>query len=143
MIALGKFPFVRCSSHFASPLSVVMAPTTPHMDMDLDEAREYDFLLLLCADGLYGLQDVEHIIEAQELERLSAENGCSGERGVTDGNCGPLVGSKSKICDLEDDDGHEQLVKRHKVILPKRMKTNQWIMVSTSARTDPSPHMQF
>lgn len=102
--------------------------------MKFEETPDYDYLLLLCSDGNRGLREVKRMIEAQERERLGEENGKIAS------NCGPLVGSKRKMRDIDERD--EPLIKKHKVVMPKRMKTHQWIIVSTSARIGPSPQTQ-
>lgn len=92
--------------------------------MKFEETPDYDYLLLLCSEGTKGLREVKRLIEAQEA----------------DGTASPAVGSKRKWRDGDPSD--EPLVKRHKVVLPKRVKTHQWIIVSTSARNGASPQTQ-
>lgn len=98
--------------------------------MKFEEAPDYDYLLLLC-DGARGLREVKRLIAAQEHDRFGDGAGST----IT-----PLVGSKRKL--LEGDEGDEPMSKKYKVILPKRMKTHQWIIVSTSARNGASPQTQ-
>lgn len=50
-----------------------------------------------------------------------------------------VVGQKRK---MRDGDDLVPAGKRFKVVIPKRFKTHQWIIVSTSARTGTSPHTQ-
>ncbi|CAN8072833.1 unnamed protein product [Agarophyton chilense] len=94
--------------------------------MKFEETPDYDYLTLLC-DSNRGLKEVKKLLIAQEKEDL---------RELAQ----PIVGSKRKQRDL--DDVGAPLVKKHKVVLPKRIKTHQWIIVSTSARTNLSPQTQ-
>ncbi|KAI0563655.1 casein kinase 1 [Gracilaria domingensis] len=95
--------------------------------MKFEESPDYDYLMLLC-DNNRGLKEVKKLLIAQEKEQLGADT------------YQPIVGSKRKQRDL--DDVGAPLVKKHKVVLPKRIKTHQWIIVSTSARTNLSPQTQ-
>lgn len=112
--------------------------------MKFEETPDYDYLLLLC-DRNRGLREVKRMFEVQERERLGEDGGGSrgGRCGSTGNNntVGPLVGSKRKMRDA-DMHPNEPVVKKHKVVLPERLKTHQWVIVSTSARTGPSPQMQ-
>lgn len=91
--------------------------------MKFEETPDYDYLLLLSSGGNRGMREVKRILAAQERN-----------------NDNPQVGSKRKQRDLDDDEA--PLVKKHKVVIPKRVKTHQWIIVSTSARTGASPQTQ-
>lgn len=105
--------------------------------MKFEEAPDYEYLLLLC-DGTKGMREVKRLISAQERDRTASG---SQPTGVTPSVGSSLpVGAKRKVRDGEEDD--LPLVKKHKVIIPKRVKTHQWIIVSTSARTGASPLTQ-
>ena len=97
--------------------------------MKFEEEPDYEYLLLLCSEGNKGMREVNRLLAAQQKER---------HLGTT--RPSPAVGSKRKQRDGDDDDA--PLVKKHKVILPKCIKTHQWIIVSTSARTGASPQTQ-
>ena len=96
--------------------------------LKFEEDPDYDYLLLLC-DGNKGMREVRKLIAAQNKEKQEPT---------------PVpntpVGSKRKL--REDDPDEAPLVKKHKVVIPKRAKTHQWIIVSTSARTGFSPQTQ-
>lgn len=100
--------------------------------LKFEETPDYDYLLLLCSDGNRGMREVKKLIAAQERDRVG-EN-------VNNLNAPVAVGSKRKTRD--SDMPEEPLVKKHKVVIPKRIKTHQWIIVSTSARTGSSPQTQ-
>lgn len=89
--------------------------------MKFDEVPDYDYLLLLCQSGNRGLRAVQNLLRDQAPPPTSAPVGSKRNRSITnDGNTG----------------------KRHRVVVPKTMKTSQWIIVSTSARQSSSPLTQ-
>lgn len=99
--------------------------------MKFEELPDYDYLLLLCSDGNRGLKEVKRMLAAQTREKTVSGSG---------NLSAPAVGSKRKLRDVDDEDA--PLVKKHKVVVPKRVKTHQWIIVSTSARSGISPQTQ-
>eukprot|EP00171_Calliarthron_tuberculosum_P010180 IDg10180t1 len=90
--------------------------------MKFEEAPDYEYLLLLCGNGNKGLRAVKRMLAAEE------------ERNANGG----VVGSKRQR-DLRSSDTP---MKKHKVIVPKVVKTHQWIICSTSSRTSSSPLTQ-
>lgn len=98
--------------------------------MKFEEKPDYDYLLLLCSSGTKGIKAVK---------RLLAEEERSGATGApADGASGGGVGAKRQ----RDYGNGDTPLKRHKVIVPKRVKTHQWIICSTSSRTGGSPSTQ-
>lgn len=95
--------------------------------MKFDELPDYDYLLLLCSDGSKGIREVRKLLAAEEKSKLDAV-------------ASPVVGQKRKQRDSDAD--LALTAKRFKVVVPKRIKTHQWIIVSTSSRTGTSPHTQ-
>lgn len=104
--------------------------------MKFEETPDYDYLALLCSSSNRGLREVKKLIAEQEKEKGSPGSGS----GTGSGLAMPAVGSKRKQRDSDGDDA--PLVKKHKVVIPKRVKTHQWIIVSTSARMGVSPQTQ-
>lgn len=100
--------------------------------LKFEESPDYDYLLLLCSDGNRGMREVKKLLAAQERDRV-------GEH-INSLTAPVAVGSKRKTRD--SDLTEEPVVKKHKVVIPKRIKTHQWIIVSTSARTGSSPQTQ-
>lgn len=94
--------------------------------MKFEEAPDYDYLLLLCQEGVKGLRDVKKMLEMD----IPYENGTEG--------AGAVVGQKRKLRENDMD----AAAKRYKIVIPKLVKTHQWIIVSTSSRTGISPHTQ-
>ncbi|KAI0556745.1 hypothetical protein FGB62_416g01 [Gracilaria domingensis] len=72
--------------------------------MTFKEARDYDYLLLLC-DNNRGPKEVQTLLNAQEKEQLGADTYES------------IIGSKRKQSYL--DDVGAPVVKEHEVVLPK------------------------
>lgn len=102
--------------------------------MKFEEEPDYNYLLLLCSEGNKAMREVKKLLAAQEKEKTDGEHG----NGL--GGSGPAVGSKRKQPDVDEDE--KPLVKKHKIVLPRRLKTHQWIIVSTSSRNSPSPQTQ-
>lgn len=100
--------------------------------LKFEETPDYDYLLLLCSEGNRGMREVKKLLAAQDRVRIG-ENSNSLTAPVA-------VGSKRKVRD--GDFSEEPSGKKHKVVIPKRIKTHQWIIVSTSARTGSSPQTQ-
>lgn len=99
-------------------------------NMRFEEEPDYAYLLLLCSSGNKGIREVRKLLALQEKEEAEAATGGSPA----------VVGQKRK---QRDGDGEaEPSGKRFKVVVPKRIKTHQWIIVSTSSRTGTSPHTQ-
>lgn len=98
--------------------------------MKFEEKPDYEYLTLLCAEGQKGIREVKRLLATQSTEKPSTEGTVSI----------PTVGSKRKHRDHDSVDA--PLLKKHKVVVPKRVKTHQWIIVSTSARCGASPQTQ-
>lgn len=96
--------------------------------MKFEESPDYEYLLLLCSDGNKGIREVKKLLAAQDKEK-------DGHSSATP------VGSKRKMRDIDLDED-APVVKKHKIVVPKRIKTHQWIIVSTSARSGVSPQTQ-
>lgn len=94
--------------------------------MKFEEPPDYDYLLLLCSSDDKGLKTVKRMLA--EEKRVSAGGKAA-------------VGSKRQR-ESEDGVALPPNGKRHKIIVPKRLKTHQWIIVSTSSRTASSPMTQ-
>lgn len=98
--------------------------------MKFEESPDYDYLLLLCSEGNRGIREVKRLLEQEELNQGVANSTSM---------LAP-VGTKRKQRDGEADDA--PVGKRHKIVMPKRLKTHQWIIVSTSSRGGNTPHTQ-
>jgi serine/threonine protein kinase len=113
--------------------------------MKFDEAPDYEYLLLLCSDGNRGIKEVRRLIAIQEKEGLTGEDG-AGDAEVNGEDPelypAPVVGQKRKQRDMGNGLDADASAKRFKVVVPRRVKTHQWIIVSTSSRTGTSPHTQ-
>lgn len=96
--------------------------------MRFEEEPDYDYLLLLCSEGNKGIREVRRLLHMQEKDEKN--DGPSTGTGV--------VGQKR----MRESDNDGRTGKRFKVVVPKRVKTHQWIIVSTSSRTGQSPHTQ-
>lgn len=114
--------------------------------MAFEETPDYDYLFLLCSQGSKGLAAVERLLAEQD--KGDVENGktttTAAAAAAAGGGSAVVVGSKRKAPDSGGAGGGalSPTAKRHKVVVPKKIKTHQWIIVSTSARTGNSPHTQ-
>lgn len=86
--------------------------------MRFEEEPDYDYLLLLCQSGNRGIRAVQRLLQQASEPPISA-------------------GSKRPSGSNGEPTG-----KRHKVVIPKTIKTSQWIIVSTSSRSSSSPFTQ-
>lgn len=102
--------------------------------LKFEEAPDYDYLLLLL-DTSRGMREVRKLISLQEKKQSG-----NGSGGTGTGTPAVPSGSKRKREDTEEEDA--ALAKRLKIVAPKRLKTHQWIIVSTSSRTGNTPHTQ-
>ncbi len=94
--------------------------------MKFEETPDYEYLLLLCSEGNKGIKAVKRILAEEENNRALP-------------NSAAPVGSKRQ---RDTGDADTPNGKRHKIVIPKRLKTHQWIIVSTSSRTASSPLTQ-
>lgn len=85
--------------------------------MKFEEAPDYDYLLLLCETGKRGSRAFQKLLSTSRMV---------------------AVGSKRARSEITA----EGSGKRHKLVLPKTIKTSQWIIVSTSYRPSASPSTQ-
>jgi serine/threonine protein kinase len=113
--------------------------------MKFDETPDYDYLLLLCSEGNKGIREVRRLLALEEKDKIpdgDADIDGPGNAGLVPGPTA-TVGQKRK---QRDSDGEGAIAdasaKRFKVVIPRRVKTHQWIIVSTSSRTGTSPHTQ-
>lgn len=116
-------------------------------ELKFDEAPDYDYLSFLCSDNIKGMRAVNNLLNTAERENdptNSLNYVTRGSAGKGNNNkertLGPSVGSKRKTRDM--DWMVQPLNKKHKVVLPKRMKAYAWIIVSTSAHTAWGPQAQ-
>lgn len=107
--------------------------------MKFEEAPDYDYLLLLCSEGTSAIREVRRLLAAQEKERPATPGAAAADTAAA--ALVPVVGTKRKLRDIGGD-LDAPVLKRHKIVVPKRIKTHQWIIVSTSARAGFSPHTQ-
>lgn len=91
--------------------------------MKFEEAPDYDYLLLLC-NGPLALRTVQRLIVAQSADTP------------------PSIGLKRGHDSIESEAALPIPSKRFKVVIPKIVKSSQWIVVSTSYRSSSSPSTQ-
>lgn len=104
-------------------------------NMRFEERPDYDYLLLLCQPGTRGIRAVQRLITQQNQN--SGGNGTNANGPTGNAGSGALAGSKRGRGSDSTPTG-----KRHKVVMPKTIKTSQWIIVSTSSRSSNSPLTQ-
>ncbi|KAA8494969.1 Casein kinase 1-like protein HD16 [Porphyridium purpureum] len=101
--------------------------------LKFEEAPDYDYLMLVL-DHNRGMKEIRKLLTLK-APKDSPPAGNGSVSGAAS------VGSKRKRGD-DAEDADSQALKKHKVVVPKRIKTHQWVIVSTSSRTGNSPHTQ-
>mmetsp|Transcript_13783 Transcript_13783/g.23502 ORF Transcript_13783/g.23502 Transcript_13783/m.23502 type:complete len:499 (+) Transcript_13783:141-1637(+) len=105
--------------------------------LKFEETPDYEYLLLIL-DQSRGMKEIKKLLSTNEKSKggsASAPN-----ESPSAGGAAASAGSKRKRSD--ESDSALPVAKKHKVVIPKRIKTHQWIIVSTSSRTGNSPHTQ-
>eukprot|EP00180_Rhodochaete_pulchella_P002865 Plantae.Rhodophyta-Rhodochaete_pulchella.ctg4522.p1 GENE.Plantae.Rhodophyta-Rhodochaete_pulchella.ctg4522~~Plantae.Rhodophyta-Rhodochaete_pulchella.ctg4522.p1 ORF type:complete len:491 (-),score=49.40 Plantae.Rhodophyta-Rhodochaete_pulchella.ctg4522:271-1557(-) len=90
--------------------------------LKFEESPDYDYLLVLL-DSSKGMREIRKTFTLPDKPALTS-------------------GSKRQREEEDDESAQPGSAKRRKVVSPKRAKTHQWIIVSTSSRTGNSPHTQ-
>lgn len=99
-------------------------------NLKFEDTPDYDYLLMLFNHSEGGIRKVRTLLAAQE-EDGTKEEAVEGETTTANGN-GNISGVKRK---RSTSDVGAPVAKKYKLVVPKRVKTHQWIIVSTSART--------
>lgn len=99
-------------------------------NLKFEDTPDYDYLLMLFNHSEGGIRKVRMLLAAQE-EDGTKEEVVEGETTTANGN-GNISGIKRK---RSTSDVGAPAAKKYKLVVPKRVKTHQWIIVSTSART--------
>eukprot|EP00871_Galdieria_phlegrea_P001222 jgi/Galph1/20/GphlegSOOS_G4775.1 len=104
--------------------------------MKFEEEPDYEYLLMLL-DPAKGLIEIHRMLaEDRTLGDVSSANGAlETEDDVNNSSYDLASGGKRKRNDFDSGSQLAPNAKKHRIVIPKRYKTHQWMIISTSAKT--------
>uniref|UniRef100_A0A7S2ZCT3 non-specific serine/threonine protein kinase n=1 Tax=Rhodosorus marinus TaxID=101924 RepID=A0A7S2ZCT3_9RHOD len=103
-------------------------------NLKFEDRPQYDYLLMLFDSVNGGMRKVRTLIEQRSTEATDKD---SWEDDSRDKETTATAGQKRKRSNNEEsaETEAEPIAKKYKLVVPKRIKTHQWVIISTSART--------